>query len=159
VTDPVEDQAPTPTTGPFITQNDEYMAGSKDPLAIGSMKIRNKLNHMGMLSTTEEIRQVAEDVIELKETYEKWANFYNDLRARKARLVGFRSVLLALDMTAFAAAVGTSEARLTGVMQAQIASEETRMNELQELWDRGELPDRPVLTDPSKEVIDPDLTD
>jgi hypothetical protein len=150
-----------PTSGPFITPMEQYTAGSKSPKAIGQMKL-NGLN-LRMDMTDAEMDAVFAQAKALRDTYNQWEAFYNDLELRRRRYLGFQAVVLALDVTAAAAAMHTTPQAITAVMQASAAQEKARLDELQALWDSGQLPDRPVLTDPSADVvsgsdIDPDAT-
>lgn len=139
-------------TTPFITPLDEYQAQSKSPLAIGQRKLNTLEFTMAM--TDEEMQAVCAKAKEIRDTYVKWEEFYRELDLRKKRNMGFKAAVLALDLQVAAAAMGTTPQRIAGVMGAYAAAEEARIKELEELWNKGILPDRDVLGDPSKDVIE-----
>lgn len=143
----------------FITSEDEYAAQSNSPKIIGQYKINNLSITIDM--TDEQIAGVLEQVKVLRDTYMAWEEFYNDLRQRKARFLGFQAVLLALDPVQTAAALQTTPQLLQAVMGQYAAAEQARLTELEtNYWNVGILPPGSVLDDPSEEVIpDPDPLD
>lgn len=140
-------------TEPFITQIDEQRFGSKDPLVIGQGRMIAASNKVNINMSDDDLRAITEEVITLKNQYKAWADFKNQLDLRKKRLLGFQSVVLAMDVTEAAVAMKTSPQLVAAVMQGYAAQESARITELQKLYDTGILPDRPVLTDPSAQVI------
>lgn len=141
----------TTPTGPFITSDDVYQTKSDDPKAIGQYKLNQLAFSMDM--TDAEIDAIATQAKDLRNTYSDWAEFKTQLDLRKKRLLGFQAVVLALDVTAAAAAMQTSPALVTGVMGQYAATEQARITELQNMWNTGVLPDLPILADPSIPVI------
>lgn len=145
------------TTPPFISNDDILAAQSRSPRAIGQVKLNALGFHIDM--TDAEIDEVARQAKKVRDDYQKWEEFYRDLKLRKLRLQGFKAVLLALDVTEAAAAMQTTPELVRAVMTQYAQTEQARVDELQILWDSGQLPAVPVLSDPSEQVIDPQLTD
>lgn len=129
---------------------DEYSAGSKRPNAVGSVKLFQLKFDMEM--TDEQMRELAEEAIRVRNLFLDWDVFYRELDQRKKRNSGFRAAVLALDLQQAAVAMGTTPDKIKMVMESYAATEEARLIELQELWDAGTLPDRDVLGDPSQEL-------
>lgn len=138
-------------TTPFITPEDESMVLSQRPEDIGQAKLRHLRFDMSM--TDEEIDAIAEQAKKIRDDYYAWQEFYEDLELRKKRYMGFQAVVHALDLNVAAAMMKTTPELVAAVMSASAQQEAARLAELQALWDSGQLPDRPVLTDPSKEVL------
>lgn len=136
---------------PFITPQDELYAGGRKPRVIGQQKL-NDLK-FSMDNTDEEIDAIAARVKEIRDTYEAWQAFYEDLELRKKRQLGFQAVAGALDLTEAAKIMGTTPDLVAAVMHGNVANEAARIAELEAMWQRGELPDRPVLSDPSKDIV------
>jgi hypothetical protein len=124
----------------------------QDPKSVGLLKMRMLSFNMSM--TDQEMRDLAEVAIEIKNTYTAWQEFYEQLDLRKKRAMGFDAVVLALDIAQFAAAIGADPAVVTAVLGQLGTAEKGRIAELVALWNAGQLPDRPVLTDPSVDVIE-----
>ena len=133
------------------SEDDERNAQSKKPMVICAYKFINLRFDTNM--TDDEMRQLAEDAILIRKEFADWENFQTELEQRKRRSLGFRAAVLALDLQQAAVAMGTTPQKIKVVMDAYAAAEETRLAELQELWDAGTLPDRDVLGDPSKELL------
>lgn len=121
------------------------------PRDVGLLKMRQLSFSMDM--TDEQMRAKAEEAIAIRNTYSAWQEFHDQLDLRKKRLLGFQAVVLALDVTAAAAAMQTTPELVTAVMNGHALEEQARVAELEALWVAGTLPDRPVLTDPSQDVI------
>lgn len=130
--------------------SDEYSAGSNRPRAMGGVKLFQLKFDMGM--TDEQMRELAEEAIRVRNLFLDWDMFHRELDLRRKRNLGFRAAVLALDLQQAAAAMGTTPAKIKMVMESYAAAEEARLIELQELWDAGTLPDRDVLGDPSQEL-------
>lgn len=138
-------------TTPFITDLDVYTAKSDDPTVIGQTKLSALNFKMDM--TDAEINALAAQAIALKNTYTQWAAFKTQLNLRKSRLVGFQSVILAMDVNAAAAAMNTTPALVTAVMNAYAQQESARIVQLEAMWNTGLLPVGSVLNDPSEAVL------
>lgn len=136
----------TPTPAPVI------IPAGQQPSDVGLMQLRFLSFNMQM--TDDEMRALAEQAISLRNTYTQWQEFHDDLDARKKRLLGFQAVVLALDVNAAATAMNTTPELVTGTMNGYAQQEQARITELQAMWDAGQLPTTPVLSDPSKAVVD-----
>lgn len=121
------------------------------PSDVGLMQLRFLSFSMDM--SDDDMRALAEKAIAIKKTYIDWQAFYDDLALRKKRLLGFQAIVLAMDVTAAAQAMNTTPQLVAGVMQGYAAQEAARVAELDALYAAGQLPDKPVLTDPSKDVV------
>lgn len=135
---------PTTPASPFIPNG-------LVPVDVGTTQMRMLSFDMSM--TDDQIDAIAAKAKEIRDTYNAWQVFYDDLAARKKRLLGFRAVVEAMDINAAATAMQTSPQLVAAVMKANADTEEARIVELEALWNSGQLPDRPVLLDQSKQVI------
>lgn len=142
------------TPGPFITPEDEYRAQSKSPRVIGQTRLAELQFHIDM--TDEQMQEVCARARAIRDTYQKWEEFYKDIDLRKKRNMGFKAAVVALDLEQAAVAMGTTPEKIAGVMMAYSAAEDARIKELEVLWKTGVLPDRDVLGDPSEGIIDPE---
>lgn len=140
-------------TTPFITPDDEYAARSKDPKAIGQLKINTLLQGITVNSTDADIDAVVKRVKDTRDVYLQWYNFYNDLAQRKARLVAFMA-MMQLDVAEIAAGLQTTPQAVAAFMTLRAQAEQKRITELTALWNSGQLPDRPVLSEPLPQVTD-----
>lgn len=134
-----------------MTTPTPFIPPGQVPNDAGLMKLRQLSFDMTM--TDDEMRAVAEQAISIKNTYNQWQSFYEDLELRKKRMLGFQAVTLALDVSAAATAMNTTPELVAGVMNGYAQQEAARITELQALWNSGQLPAAPVLTDPSKDVV------
>lgn len=135
-----------------MTDPTPFIPAGQEPSDVGTMQLRMLAFNLTM--TDEEIDTVAAQAKTIRNTYTAWQSFADDLAARKKRLLGFMAVVAAMDVQAAATAMKTTPELVAGVMNANATAEQARIVELQALWDAGQLPDRPVLTDPSRQVID-----
>lgn len=136
----------------FISPDDEYVAQSKSPKAVGQMKLSSLGFHMNM--SDDELAAVCAKAKQIRDLYTKWEEFYRDIDLRKKRSMGFKAAVMALDLNVAAQAMGTTPEKIAGVMSMYAASEDTRIKELEELWKAGVLPDRAVLGDPSRDIVE-----
>lgn len=143
----------TTPTGPFITSDDVYKANSDDPKQIGQMKLNALLLTINMGMTDAEIDAIVAQAKQLRDTYNNWADFKTQLDLRKKRLLGFQAVVLAMDVNAAATAMNTTPDLVTAAMNGNATAEQTRIDQLQQMWDTGQLPQLPILDDPSVAVV------
>lgn len=147
-----------PTVDILITQAEtiEGTYGSTDPTVVGQAKLDEIALRLDM--SEDEIQAAADQAKEVVRTYGALAGHQRELNIRKARLVGFKSAALALDVNQFAAVVRTTPELIAGALNGLIAVEEARVAELQNLLATGTAPDKPILNDPSAAVVDPTVT-
>lgn len=130
---------------PIVTPADVAMAGSSRPRDIVDAKLRSMVFVAEM--TDDDMRALAEQAIEAKNTYLAWDEFWEDMQARKARMLGFEAVLTNLDVVQVATELGTTPQKLAMAMGARAQMEKARLLELQRYWENGVLPDKDVLSE------------
>lgn len=149
MTNPNPDVAPAnapvvAVSQPFITEQDIHAAGSDDPIQIGQMKLNQLL--FRMTHSDADLTALVSQAKHIRDTYQAWAKFKNDLALRQKRYLGFQAVVSSLDLTAAATAMHTTPQAVAALMNGSAQQEGTRLAELQHMWDTGVLPATPVLS-------------